>query len=261
MSPNSREPYAEHEPSAANHELPPDLRALELRLASLVPRSDVLDHDALMFRAGQLSVLAARGIDGLSQNGRGDLRSDVSAGSETRAERRLTRAERLSTRAERRAESGNRPTWRSSWFWPAGCAAMTAVAASLLVVLAARPQPSVIERDRIVRVTDPPAPDQHASPEGSPSKAPASDIRPEMPRKHTAELADRDGHLMGYLLGWLEGDSSKPGPIAAIAARNEILAKGPEAWKELSGGTESKKLPQGPSDRRQWLVDLLGDQT
>jgi hypothetical protein len=84
------------------HETPPELKAFEAALASLVPRADRLDRDRLMFLAGQQSP--------------NNCSETTDGGS----------ALRLS-----------HPT--SRWAWPGAFAAMTTVAAVLAILLAIRP--------------------------------------------------------------------------------------------------------------------------
>lgn len=50
------------------------------------------------------------------------------------------------------ASVAGRPGPRVAWAWPASSAAMTGVAATLLVMLLARPEPSVEERIRVVKM-------------------------------------------------------------------------------------------------------------
>lgn len=53
-------PVNPHPPEKdASHELPPPLRQWEAALASLVPRADSLDRDAILFRAGQQAAQTA----------------------------------------------------------------------------------------------------------------------------------------------------------------------------------------------------------
>ena len=98
---------------------PEDLKALEAALAALVPRSDRLDRDRLMFLAGQAT------------------------GSQPRA-------------------AVSRP-----WAWPAAFSAMTALAASLLLMLVTRPGPQIVERIVEVPVQAAPGGGQAASDPGS----------------------------------------------------------------------------------------------
>ncbi len=93
----------------------------ELGLSSLVPRASGIDRDRLMFLAGQAE--------------------------EARNAERGVRSEEVEARATFASNAGQN---RAGLAWPAAFAAMTTVAASLLVVLMNRPEPQVVER--IVRV-------------------------------------------------------------------------------------------------------------
>jgi hypothetical protein len=92
MYPNEKQPLRT---GPTESDLPPELKALEAALASLVP-AERLDRHRLMFEAG------------------------------------------------RRAEASNRA--RRRWAWPALSTALAAMAATLAVMLAARPEPQVVVR-------------------------------------------------------------------------------------------------------------------
>ena len=83
-----------------------DLKVFESQLASLVPRTDRLDRERLMFLAGQQSVM-----------GNGPA---CAAGAQSRRSRHLA--------------------------WPVAFSAMTAVAVVLGVMLSVRPEPKPIVR-------------------------------------------------------------------------------------------------------------------
>jgi len=95
------------------------MKAFEAALASLVPRTDRLDRDRLMFLSGRASVVgisaetsAREGATGVSPVPGGAYGQDA----------RATR----------------------QWAWPGAFAAMTALAATLLVIVVARPGPRVV---------------------------------------------------------------------------------------------------------------------
>ena len=99
---------------SGNQEEERALTPLEAALAALTPRAERLDRERLMFLAGRASVLGDRGqgaTAGLSGSGH-----DSTAG---------------------QASRGTRPphTRQVRWAWPTAFAAMTAVAAGLLVAL------------------------------------------------------------------------------------------------------------------------------
>lgn len=111
-------------------ELPAELKVIEAELAALVPRTDGLDRERLIFLAGQASAQSA---------------------------------------------TASRGGHAVAMIWPMATAAMTAVAASLLVVLLTRPEPEIITR---VVYQDIPRPDtiedgsaERIEPEASPPEA------------------------------------------------------------------------------------------
>jgi len=104
-----------------------DLSELEAALAALVPRAEHLNRDRLMFLAGQASTASKIGQPVV---------------------------EPPTARSRRRA----------GWAWPAAFAAMTGVAASLLVALAIRPAPQITERI-VERIITAPAPSQEPAAE------------------------------------------------------------------------------------------------
>ena len=104
-----------------------DLSELEAALAALVPRAEHLNRDRLMFLAGQASTASKIGQPVV---------------------------EPPAARSRRRA----------GWAWPAAFAAMTGVAASLLVALAIRPAPQITERI-VERIITAPAPSQEPAAE------------------------------------------------------------------------------------------------
>ena len=93
----------------------PDLKDIEAALASLAPRGDRIDRDRLMFLAGQASV--------------GGRTGDVPTTSVGMA-----------------PGVAPRVAPRGRWAWPASLAAVSALAATLLVMLVVRPGPQVVER-------------------------------------------------------------------------------------------------------------------
>jgi len=99
-----------------------ELKAFEAALAALVPRGDRLDRDRLMFLAGQASV--------------GGILSETAAAEGTPGVSPV--------RGKAHGQDARATTRR--WAWPAAFSAMTAVAATLLVIVVARPEPQVIVR-------------------------------------------------------------------------------------------------------------------
>lgn len=160
-----------------------DLAPFEATLSSLAPRAARLDRDRLMFSAGQAALQASGGRQP----------PDVTA---------------------------NLPV--SRWGWPAAFSAMTALAASLLVMLVNRPEPQVIER--IVRVpaaasraiASPPAGLDRQAIESQPPVSTA----PGRPAFGAAYLHARDQALAFGLDSWMQ---SGPGLASGAAPQANYL--------------------------------------
>lgn len=187
-----------------DEDLSPGVKAFEAELASLLPRTDRLDRDELLFRAGEISGAA-----------------------------KAVRASR-----------------RRSVAWPGALAAMTTVAASLLVMLLVRPEPPIIER---IRVVEAPAVERSLR-DGQLSRPEAQDAEP--PPAATAVLA-------------LPGSSSLPygiaDPLRARAVYLEryerMLSSGADPRAESARGpVEAAELPEPVLPYRQRLKTLLNDQ-
>ena len=164
----------------------------EQALSSLVPRAARLDRDRLMFLAGQAALLPlplgeGRGV-GL---GKGQEHGEKSCGS---AALTLTLSQR-----ERGPER--------RWGWPAAFSAMTAVAATLLVMVVNRPAPRVIER--IVRVPIDAPPVVAAAPLAEREKSEIESERPLPPARSPASFGETYLH-----------------------ARNQVLAFGLDSWMQ-----------------------------
>ncbi len=103
-----------------------DRNELEAALGALVPRTERLNRDRIMFLAGQASVQSKNSQPAIPPGTTG-------------------------------------PQHRAGWAWPAAFTTMTGVAASLLMALVIRPAPQVTERivERIV--TAPAAPQEPAA--------------------------------------------------------------------------------------------------
>jgi hypothetical protein len=144
----------------------------------------------------------------------------------------------------------------SGWAWPASCAGMTAVAATLLVMLLARPEPPV----RIVEVLVEAPPGDVRQPGddfGRRAEFPAGPRRPDVqPWSATDALAPHRAGLAGY------SDMSRYRSRAEYLAMVErILAHGADPWAEPHPAqTEGDEQPAGPRPYRQWLKTLLDDQ-
>jgi hypothetical protein len=104
-----------------------ELKSFEAALAALMPRTDRLDRERLMFLAGQQSALAEHTLS-------------ITAG---------------------QSSSGTQS--KRTWAWPAAFAGMSAVAAALFVLLIFKPSMSGVEN--IVRISAPQAAPEAAAQE------------------------------------------------------------------------------------------------
>jgi hypothetical protein len=144
----------------------------------------------------------------------------------------------------------------SGWTWPASFAGMTAVAATLLVMLLARPEPPV----RIVEVPVEAPPGDVRQPEvdfGRHADFPAGPRRPDVqPWPATDALAS---HRRG--LAAVSEMSRYRSRTEYLAMVERILAQGADPWAEPHPAqAEGNEPPAGPRPYRQWLKTLLDDQ-
>jgi hypothetical protein len=192
-----------------------EMKQFEAALAALTPRTDRLDRDRLMFLAGQQSIESARS-NLPSPIGRGTQR--VPGGEGKR---------RLGT-------------------WPAAFAAMTVVAAALLVMLISRPGSK--DSENIV-------------------KYPALPSAPAIDAKETAlsnDYAEQTGKYRTYFdLAFLLGtDNRKTGeaelPQSNAALLRQILAKGVDSWKPMeTGAIGGRPIIARPLTNRELLNEFL----
>jgi len=180
------------------------LKALEAALAALAPRAEQLDRQRLMFLAGRASVLGERSegaTAGLSGSGH-----------------------------ESTAGQASRGTRHSRWPWPTAFAAMTAVAAGLLVAL-------VMQSGRQVVPTIPVPSDSVTAngdrqPATSPGRAEPIQPGPEDQRPGTPPwpsdalvLSPADRRLERILVSELSGP--------AAAGETSGAARAPVSYREL----------------------------
>jgi len=191
----------------------PELKEIREALGSLVPRTDRLNRERLMFLAGQASV--------------------------GKPSEQLPRTR----------------VW-SRWGWPAAFSAMSAVAASLLVTVAVRPEPQVVVRvvERVVPapVSQAEAKTAQSAPAGDapgavqeqdqPSGAGASPGRESVPSEWFAWAA---------LVGRSDGSSTEP---SYPQLREQLLAHGVESWEYPAAPTAAPtSTSDGPMPYRdQW---------
>jgi hypothetical protein len=192
-----------------------DRLELEAALGALVPRAERLNRDRIMFLAGQASV---------ASNGQPVAPMGTIG-----------------------------PQHRAGWAWPAAFATMTGVAASLLVAMAIRPAPQVVERivERIV--TAPAAPQE-------PAAAIAKRfVEPESVAPSPAVVA--------ALPDWLAWE---PFPQPAVKAeqelsypelRRQVLLHGLESWEPRAvESAVSGHADEGPVSYREQLDRWLEQQ-
>jgi len=183
-----------------------DLKEIEAALASLVPRGDRLSRDRLMFLAGQASVAG---------------RTDAMATPGT--DRRLV-APCTSRRNMPTTSVGVAPARGARWAWPSAFAAMSAVAASLLVALLVRP-----ETGSGNRIADASAPGQPPAERAAvPDRTPASSLQPPDSGLRTPDSV-LSTHPEGTALRFPPSRDS----YHELLAR--VLDRGLDAWKPPAG--------------------------
>jgi hypothetical protein len=174
-------------------------------------------------------------------------------------ERLIFLAGRQSAVAER-----TRPTARViRWAWPGAFSAMTAVAATLAVLLLRGDTgPPVPIAEKILQQqaeSDPPAPDTprtHIPPLPGPEQ-------PSPVPKAVARESARDGGLWTFVgLPWLHNPAADllSGDLSYPRLRDTVLAQGLESWA-VRDSTQRAESSGGAVPYRQMLEDLLRDQS
>jgi hypothetical protein len=133
------------------------------------------------------------------------------------------------------------PAWRLAW--PAAFSGMTAAAATLLILLVARPQPEAVERIVYVPAAQPKA--------GEPAAKPAA---PE------AQRAPRESAAPSPLVAWLEGNRRRPSlrQTPYFQALDEAMHQGLRpAPSPAPSALEEGRRPIGPLSYRDMLDRLL----
>ena len=182
-----------------------DSTQFEAALSSLMPRAARIDRDRLMFLAGRASRHPLPLGEGRGEGFGEGLESHVESCGDVALTLALSQRERG---PERR------------WAWPAAFAAMTALAASLLVLLVNRPEPQIIER--IVRV---------------PIEAPRMAATP--PRSGEPDRNTGDGEA------WtIEPRELRAYSESYLHARDQALAFGLDSWMQSGPGRASGAAPQ-----------------
>lgn len=235
----------EEEPKELNPSVPraPELGKLEAALAELAPRAVSLDRDRLMYLAGQASVGAGR--SGIRESsGLNPIRSGIRENSEINDVRSGIRENSELTQPARSNVSRSRPQAPAprGWRWPAAFSGMSALAATLLVMLISRP-PRVVER--VVRVPMP--------------AATVSDSQPPAPSSATATPTSRlppAGQYVARELPRRAIDADRQhSPPAYLDLRDRVLAMGIETWTSPANEGGVKSGP--PETYRELLNDAL----
>ena len=194
-----------------------DLKTFEAELATLVPRTDRLDRDRLIFLAGEQSAAA----------------------------------------------SNRRATAHRGWVWPAAFSAMTAVAATLAMIVLLRPQPQVVVR--LVEVPAEPVVAEDPSPSETIEPALSEPEHAEPPNDSPADVPGAGGSIFWALIGlpWPPDrpaawpNSTRPNPRQEL----QILAEGRDPWpRPAATATQSTKPQTVPIPRRQMLKQMLDEQ-
>lgn len=110
------------------------------------------------------------------------------------------------------------------WQWPTAFSAMTALAASLMLIIVLRPQPQALER--IVYRSGP-------APQGDPSPNIRADTLEPSPFDALASNVKHDGHL-----------SHQPSDSVYLRQRDQVLAMGIEGWaNDLAPSGTRERVP------------------
>lgn len=142
------------------------------------------------------------------------------------------------------------------WAWPTAFAGMTAIAAGLLVMVLARPEPGVVER--IVYVPRPHAPDAGSSRSGQRERLPGGDLRSGASISVTeAGVGAEKGSLLG--LGWEASDGFPTLSHEAVYRRliESRLTPVPESPLALPRPQRASDGRQQPPLSSQSLEELL----
>ncbi len=218
-----------------------ELSELETALAALVPRAERLNRDRLMFLAGQASAESKIGIG----TGGAGVSPATAAGT-----------------AAPHCPVG-RPWRRAAWAWPTAFAAMTGIAASLLLALAIRPAPQVSERivERIVTTPSPPAPLPKR--EGNYSPSPAAPL-PEAEGSFSPVVAAPVPDWLALML-FPQPDVNKKCEPSYPQLRKQVLLHGLESWKlwapETSVAGRVDKEPATAGEELKRLLEQEGDES
>ncbi|MFH1924800.1 MAG: hypothetical protein ABIP48_33540 [Planctomycetota bacterium] len=166
----------------------------------------------------------------------------------------------LAGRASVGGRFAGRGPFVAAWAWPASTAGMTAVAATLLVVLLLRPEPPVVEQIRFVEVPVEMRADDAEHPAGD-----AGEKRdaPLAPRRFASQPDAATGTLASSPAGGRPGSAWEASRTRAMSLEmvDRILSAGADPWaRPLPVSTGEDRHAEGPAPYRQRLKSLLDDQ-
>ena len=224
----------------------------------MVPRTDRLDRERLMFLAGQQSALTEHilcATAGLSSSAEvldntsnfqslpvpnKTLFTAGQASSGTLGQQSMTGKKVRLPDALLSAQS------KRTWAWPAAFAGMSVVAATFFVMLISRPGSGGIEN--IVQTSAP-----QAAPEAAAQEMTDTSDYTEQPRKYFSYFD------MAFLSG---ADNRKTGEVESSYSNavllRQILAKGVDSWKPSeTGAIDGKSINTRPLTNRELMKQLL----
>jgi len=149
------------------------------------------------------------------------------------------------------ASLAGRPGPRAAWAWPASLAGMTAVAATLLAMLLARPEPAVVERIRIVKVPV----EQRESPAHPDDSPAASRLVTSQPGGPAASTPADD-------LDWRSDPDWPPLRTRAsdLKMLDRMLAHDADPWtRPVQTSVSAGPQTEAPLPYHQWLKSLFDE--
>jgi hypothetical protein len=208
------------------------LTAFEAALASLVPQAERLDRERIMYLAGRAAAMAEMGLaEGFRE---GDDPRRVRACTHVSAHEDAT-AGVLGSAAKGAGGPPARAARPIAWAWPSAFAAMTAVAASLLVALLMQPGSRVA--DRVISV----------QPDAPLAEAPRQDRTPAVPPREVESTSPVSGEQPRARPPW-PWDSLV---LARVDWQQDRLARAglSEDGARVVGGTSEPRVPspKGPT--------------